>query len=45
MAKERRLFFKKEGVEQGIFLGRKIIFQEDEGESYKCDRSNLHKIK
>jgi len=28
-----------------MFLRRKRIFQEENWESYKCDRSNLNKIK
>lgn len=45
MAQERTLFKKRKGWGQGIFLGRKRIFQEEEWESYKCDGSNLNKIK
>lgn len=40
----KEAILKKEGVGEGIFIGRKRIFQEEEWESFKCDRSNLHKI-
>lgn len=43
--KGKKAVQKKERMRQVIFLGRKRIFQEEEWESYKCDRSNLHKIK
>lgn len=42
--KGKKAILKKEGVGERIFTGRKRIFQEEEWESYKCDRSNLHKI-
>lgn len=40
----KEAILKKEGVGEGIFIGRKRIFQEEEWGSFKCDRSNLHKI-
>lgn len=43
--KGKKAVQKKERMRQVIFLGRKRIFQEEEWESYKCDRSHLHKIK